>query len=141
MKRILLLLVLFQASAGVNAAEGFCGQVALDQENPAGITGLYTVVGNGPAERAPYVGTLQLAFGPNSYTVIRTIQGKAVSGTAHFESCGMDKTRVLVVRYRRPVLEARCAVDTAGDNYYRLTCLTRQGMHTRGGHEAWFQEP
>jgi hypothetical protein len=141
MKQVLLFVALFSGIARVSAADGLCSPIAFDQENPAGITGLYVVVGQGPAERPAYSGTLELSFGSTSYTAVRTTQGKSVKGIARFESCGMDKSRVLVVRYRQPAMEARCAIGTAGDNYYRMTCLTRQGMHTKGGYEAWFQEP
>ena len=116
------------------AAESDCKRLPLDHEFPAGIAGTYEVIGqhsDGPA----YSGTLTLGYGKSRYRIVHSVQGRSTNGTAWFSECGMDKIRALTVRLEsKPVIEMSCKVGGDGDNYYRMTCRTTQGI------EAWFQQ-
>lgn len=60
--------------------------------------------------------------------------GRSTYGTAWFSECGADKVRSLTVRLEAsPAIEMSCKVGAAGDNYYRVTCTSPNGI------EAWFQ--
>jgi hypothetical protein len=107
----------------------------LDPDLPAGIAGTYELIGkhsDGPA----YSGTLTLDFGKSRYRVVHLVKGRATNGTAWISECGMDKIRELTVRLEtKPVTEMSCMLGGDGNNYYRMTCRTTQGI------EAWFQQP
>lgn len=140
MKSLLLLPILAIAFSDARADAG-CERMALDPEVPAGIDGRYEIVGRDPLTGDGYAGTLAVALGKHSYTLARTIGADTVRGEAWFERCGVDRIMMLVVRYRaEPAIEAVCFHRSDADNYYRVSCRTRQGGSGRSGLEAWFQQ-
>ncbi|WP_437882969.1 hypothetical protein [Pseudomonas sp. LRF_L74] len=121
-------------------ADSFCERQKMDREFPAGIEGLYQVVGRRSVDGTPYFGTLQVEYGDDAYTLRRTVQGKTQAGRAWFERCGADRISGLAMEIGGE--QGFCATGTDGDNYYRFTCrLSGKGKERRQGLEAWFQEP
>jgi hypothetical protein len=121
-------------------AASFCERLPLDPEFPAGLVGSYDLVGKVPGTGRPYAGTLVIATERKTYRLIRTTDGTDVRGDAWIESCGPDKITVLAGSYdTTPKLEIRCSLGGDGDNYFRVSCRTREAGGDWQGLEAWFQ--
>ena len=139
MKNSLLPILLSLASVP-SVASDFCERLPVDPGFPAGIGGQYEIVGRDPETGSAYTGTLAVSYGKSSYALTRRVQGVSVNGDAWVERCGMDKiVRLYAKYYTKPTTEISCTVGGDGDNYYRLTCRTREDGGTWPGLEAWFQ--
>lgn len=141
MKFLWLILLCFPLSA---QAAGFCArETQMDPEFPAGLIGNYELIGKDVATGKPYAGTLEIAHDQTRYLLTRTLAGKAVTGEGWIERCGADKILAFTVRYETEpdATELFCRLGNDGDNYFRITCLTRlAGKKDRTGLEAWFQQ-
>lgn len=139
MGKLLLFLAMAGTFGGAGAA-GFCERMPMDPEVPAGLAGSYEVLGKDPVTGASYAGTLVLEGGKDGYVLTRTVEGQALDGEAWIERCTADRIMALLVRYHaQPAIEMFCALGGDGDNYYRITCRSRQGEDPPSGLEAWFQ--
>lgn len=140
MKRLLAMAV-FVFPLCASAAD-FCKRLPVDPEFPAGLGGSYELIGKDPLSGKGYTGTIVVGYGKNAYPLTRTINGSKVSGEAWIERCGPDKIMVLNARYdTKPAIKLACSPGTDGDNYYRITCKTRQAGSAKQGLEAWIQTP
>ena len=122
-------------------ADDFCKRKPVDPESPPGFAGTYDVIGKDPITGTAYAGTLTIGFQKTSYSLVRAINGKVVRGEAWIEECGMDKLVVLAAHYNfKQAVELTCALSADADNYYRMTCRTRNKEQPPTGLEAWFQK-
>ncbi|KAA9000668.1 hypothetical protein FJU30_10655 [Affinibrenneria salicis] len=119
-------------------SEEFCRRVAPDEEFPAGLTGQYRVIGKRPISGALYSASLTVGINSQNYPLRLTEGDKVIQGEAWLERCGPDKTLALMTRYEDQ--EGQCSIRMDGDNYWRVSCLTRKDGQS-DGLEAWFQTP
>lgn len=127
------------ACSGHAAAASFCDRVPFDAEFPAGLTGEYDAVGRHGVGNVLYSARITVSVGDDAYAVRRTETSGLVSkGEAWITRCGTDKITALMVQYENE--ENLCALGNDGDNYYRITCLTRAREGAPEGVEAWFQK-
>ena len=124
----------------IAGAANFCERLPFDPQFPAGVVGTYDVVGKVPGTSKAYAGTLVIATDSTTYRLTRTSEGTDARGDAWIESCGPDKITVLAASYdTTPKLEMRCSLAGDGDNYFRVSCRTREPGGEWQGLEAWFQ--
>lgn len=133
-----ILSLLLIATAGADAAE-YCQRQPFDAELPAGVTGEYQVIGQQPVTGAPYRATLTLQADRQGYRLIRDRAGQISQGEAWLARCGRDHIMMLLTREADS--EGRCMLTGDEDNYYRVSCRTRQPAGQSTGLEAWFQTP
>lgn len=125
-------------------AASFCERdTQVDSEFPAGLVGTYELIGKNAMTGTPYAGTLEIANEQTRYVLTRKFAGAVVTGEGWIERCGPDRIVAFMVRYDTApdATELFCRLGNDGENYFRVTCLTRIiGNEDATGLEAWFQQ-
>jgi hypothetical protein len=86
--------------------------------------GNYFLVGKHIDSKETYYGEVSITKEKSGLSVVRTIAGKMVKGTAAVEHATADKLPVLRIRFSDAGndYEETCMVDSDLDNYARITC-------------------
>ncbi len=106
------------------------------------VQGNYFLVGKRLDSKATYYGEVSITKNDSGLSVVRTISGKVVKGSAAVEHATPDKVPVLRIRFSDGGndYEETCMVGSDLDNYARITChLYVPGKKTlEPGMEAYF---
>ena len=109
------------------------------------LAGKYIVVGKSPDSQSPYYGNIELKNNRDHLTIVRNINGKAITGTGQIEHTSINnQTNVLRTRFNDgdKKYEATYLWQSDLDNYARISgYLYQNGIKTTSpGIEALFIE-
>jgi hypothetical protein len=92
------------------------------------VQGNYLLVGKALNSDATYHGKVQIKDNDGSLTVLRSINGQIITGTAAIESAAGGDVKVLRIKFTedKTDYEETCMVGSDLDNYARISCYLYQ---------------